>query len=125
MVRGRSLRRPSPADGGPDFGLLLSARTPGLLPWPTRWLRWPDFGLPTNRVDAQDALFEVWARIDTERVEISCGGGRGRTGTALACLAVLDGLPPDEAVSYVRQHYRPGAAEMPWQRRYVRHFLQL
>ena len=55
-------------------------------------------------------------------VEIACGGGRGRTGTALACLAVLDGVPPTEAVRYVRDHYAPDAVETPWQRRYVRRF---
>lgn len=108
----------------PDFGLHLSGRVPAGLPWPTRWLCWPDFGLPADRLDAQDALFEAWTRTDTERVEITCTGGRGRTGTALACLTVLDGLSADEAVSYVRQRYQPGAAEMPWQRRYVRRFLQ-
>ena len=57
-----------------------------------------------------------------ERVEIACGGGRGRTGTALACMAVLDGVPRDEAVTYVREHYDARAVETPWQRRYVAHF---
>ncbi|WP_430625935.1 protein-tyrosine phosphatase family protein, partial [Streptomyces albus] len=57
-----------------------------------------------------------------ERVEVACGGGKGRTGTALACVAVLDGVPADEAVSYVRAHYTPRAVETPWQRRYVRRF---
>jgi len=57
-----------------------------------------------------------------ERVELACGGGRGRTGTALTCLAVLDGVPPAEAVAYVREHYDPWAVETPWQRRYVARF---
>lgn len=64
------------------------------MPWNTRWVRWPDFRLPTDRVDAQDALDEAWRRAKAERVEVACGGGRGRTGTALACIAVLDGVPP-------------------------------
>jgi protein-tyrosine phosphatase len=55
-------------------------------------------------------------------VEVACGGGRGRTGTALACLAVLDGVPAHEAVGYVRAHYDARAVETPWQRRYVRRF---
>lgn len=46
----------------------------------------------------------------------------GRTGTALACLAVLDGVPADEAVAFVRDGYHPRAVETPWQRRYVRNF---
>ncbi len=52
----------------------------------------------------------------------SCAVGRGRTGTALACLAVLDGLPADEAVAYIREHYDRRAVDTPWQRRYVTHF---
>ncbi len=31
----------------------------------------------------------------------------GRTGTALACLAVLDGVPADEAVAFVRAKLPP------------------
>lgn len=57
-----------------------------------------------------------------ERVEIACGGGRGRTGTALAALAVLDGVPAEEAVEFVRRHYDRHAVETPWQRRYVSRF---
>ena len=57
-----------------------------------------------------------------ERVEIACGGGRGRTGTALACIAQLAGIAPDAATAWVREHYDPRAVETPWQRRYVRRF---
>jgi protein-tyrosine phosphatase len=57
-----------------------------------------------------------------ERAEIACPGGRGRTETALACLAVLDGLPGREAVAYVRRHYDPRSVETPWQRRFVTGF---
>lgn len=52
-------------------------------------------------------------------MEIACGGGHGRTGTALACLAVLDGVAPGEAVAYVREGYHRQAVETPWQYRYV------
>ena len=77
---------------------------------------------PADRHDAQDALREAWRRTADERVEIACDGGRGRTGTALACLAVLDGVPPPEAVAYVREHHDPRAVERPWQRHYVTRF---
>ena len=50
-------------------------------------------------------------------------GGCGRTGTGLACMAALDGVPPLEAMAYVRKRYDPRAVETPWQRRYVAHFL--
>ncbi len=33
--------------------------------------------------------------------------GRGRTGTALACIAALDGVPTEPAVAFVREHYAP------------------
>lgn len=65
---------------------------------------------------------EVLARAGSERVELACEGGRGRTGTALACLAVLDGIEPRDAVAYVRTNYHPKAVETPWQKRYVRSF---
>lgn len=83
-------------------------------------MRWPDFWLPTDPVQARDILRETWERSRTERVEVACGAGRGRTGTALACLAVLDGVPAGPAVAFVRQHYHPRAVETPWQRRWLR-----
>lgn len=89
---------------------------------PSRWVRWPDWWLPFDRADARDALVELWRRAEAERVEVVCNGGHGRTGTALACLAVLDGVPNADAVGYVRHHYNPRAVETPWQRRYVMQF---
>ncbi len=122
LVRGRGLRRP-PLDGVlPEFGVYLLNKRPEPASWDVRWVRWPAFRLPTDRHDAQVALREAWQRATNERVELACGGGRGRTGTALACLAVLDGVPPAEAVAYVRQHYDPRAVETPSQRRYVTRF---
>ena len=122
LIRGRGLHRPLPDDTLPEFGVYLLNKRPEPVLWEARWVPWPDFRLPTDRHDAQDALGEAWRRAAGERVEIACGGGRGRTGTALACLAVLDGVPPREAVAYVREHYDPRAVETPWQRRYVTRF---
>ncbi|MFI8851148.1 protein phosphatase [Streptomyces sp. NPDC053499] len=122
LVRGRGLRRPLPSGPAPHFGLYLLSRPPAGIDWESRWLRWPDFRLPSDRAEAREALGQVWERAGTERVEVACGGGQGRTGTALACLAVLDGVPPDEAVGYVREHYSRRAVETPWQRRYVTRF---
>jgi protein-tyrosine phosphatase len=62
-------------------------------------------------------------RTESGRVEFACTGGRGRSGTALACLAVLDGVPADQAVDYVRRHYDKRAVETPWQKRYVLNLL--
>jgi protein-tyrosine phosphatase len=122
LVRGRGLRDPLPSGHPPTFGVYLLGRQPDEVGWETRWVRWPDFLLPVDPEQAREVLREAWRRAADERVEIACGGGRGRTGTALACLAVLDGVPPGEAVGYVRRHYHPRAVETPWQRRFVRSF---
>lgn len=123
LVRGRGLRRPlDPAAPSPSYGLYLLGSRPSQVPWEARWIRWPDFRLPADRADARAALVEAWRRAAVERVEVACGGGRGRTGTALACLAVLDGVPAGEAVAFVRRSYDRHAVETPWQRRYVRQF---
>ncbi|MFE2843147.1 protein-tyrosine phosphatase family protein [Streptomyces scopuliridis] len=122
LVRGRGLRRPLPAGPAPAFGLYLLGHEPPSVAWESRWLRWPDFRLPSDRAAAADALREAWERAESERAEVACGGGIGRTGTALACLAVLDGVPQAEAVAYVREHYARRAVETPWQRRFVARF---
>jgi protein-tyrosine phosphatase len=119
LVRGRGLRRPLPEGLAPTFAVHLLGKRPPATAWEARWLRWPDFRLPTDRQEARDVLEEAWSRAASGRVEVACGGGRGRTGTALACLAVLDGVPADQAVAFVRRHYHPRAVEPPWQRRFV------
>ena len=52
-------------------------------------------------------------------VEIGCLGGLGRTGTVLACMAVLAGVDPLDAVPWVRENYRSGAIETPDQESWV------
>lgn len=121
-VRGRGLRDGRPPGRDPDFGLYLLGHEPATAPWASRWLRWRDFWLPADRAEATAAFREVWSRAGTQRVEVACAGGKGRTGTALACIAVIDGVPPGDAVAYVRAHYSPSAVETPWQRRYVARF---
>lgn len=113
LVRGRGLRQELP---DPDFGLLLLGRDRPTA-WPHRWVARPDFRLP--RGDLRAALDDLLVRAGAERVELACGGGTGRTGTALACLAVLDGVPAADAVEWVRTHYRRRAVETPAQRRFV------
>ena len=123
VIRGRSLRHPVSADQDPTFGIYLQRRRPPLTPWPMQWIRWPDFWLPSDDATARATLTMAWESALDGRVEIACGGGRGRTGTALACIAVLDGVAPDEAVQFVRAHYDRRAVETAWQRRYVRRYL--
>lgn len=122
LVRGRALRKPLPEWPRPTFAVYLLGRQPSPVAWDSRWLRWRDFGLPSDRTVTAHALREAWVRAEHERVEIACAGGYGRTGTALACLAILDGISSDHAVSYVRTRYSARAVETPWQRRFVERF---
>ncbi|QMU67502.1 protein-tyrosine phosphatase family protein [Streptacidiphilus sp. P02-A3a] len=122
MVRGRGLGFPLPEGPVPGFALYLLGHQPPPVAWEARWVRWPDFRLPSDPAAAREALCEALARAGAERVEVACLGGRGRTGTALACLAVLDGVPSGEAVAYVREHYSPHAVETPPQHRFVARF---
>ncbi|WP_343317389.1 protein-tyrosine phosphatase family protein [Arthrobacter sp. TMP15] len=122
LLRGRGLHQPIPSGATPDFAVYLLGKRPSPSKWEARWVLWPDLRLPKDRDDARDALREAWLRSERERVEIVCDGGHGRTGTALACIAVLDGVPADKAVKFVREQYNSRAVETPWQRRYVAHF---
>ncbi|MER6653676.1 protein phosphatase [Streptomyces sp. NPDC000971] len=122
LIRGRGLRHPLPPGPEPTLAVHLLGSPPPSVTWESVWLRWPDFRLPADRATARAVLTEAWNRAPVERVEVACAGGRGRTGTALACLAVLDGVPAAEAVAYVRRNYHPRAVETPWQRRYAVRF---
>jgi hypothetical protein len=128
-VRGRGLRQGLPPGPTPAFGLYLGSpraarRHDPSLTWPRRWLVWPDFRLPRHPTEALDAIVGTHHRITAlgEDVEVACGGGVGRTGTVLACVAVLDGLGPDEAVAWVRAHHHRRAVETRGQRRWVERF---
>jgi protein-tyrosine phosphatase len=122
LVRGRGLHYALPEGPLPEFGLYLLGKQPPRVEWESRWVPWPDLRLPIDQPDALDAFREAWRRAETERVEVACWRGIGRTGTALACIAILDGVPPGQAVSYVRRQYRRRTVETPWQRQYVARF---
>jgi protein-tyrosine phosphatase len=122
LIRGRALRGPAPDGPDPDFALYLLGSELRGATWEFRWIVWPDFGLPADTEAMRAALVEALERAAGERVEVGCVGGRGRTGTALACLAVLDGVPAAEAVDYVRRHYSPDAVETDEQHGFVARF---
>jgi len=78
--------------------------------------------MPDDLASFDASLREVLDRCATQRIEIACAAGRGRTGTALACLCVLAGVPAEDAVDFVRAGYDRRAVETPGQRRFVRRY---
>jgi len=116
------LRHDLPTGALPQFAVYLQGKPPPTVAWESQWLRWLDWWLPADVTEVRHVLADLWQRAATERVEIACSGGLGRTGTALACLAVLDGVAASDAVGYVRERYDRRAVETPWQRRFVTRF---
>lgn len=126
QIRGRGRREPLPAGPVPDFGLYLGTRRDRARwrpDWPCEWIHWPDFRTPRDDARAVAAIEHAYRLARSgQRVEVACGGGTGRTGTVIACLAVLAGHPATHAVAWTREQYRRRAAETPGQRRWVRWF---
>jgi len=106
----------------PDFALYLDDC------WLPRslcmYLPWQDYGLPTIDLDrAVWSIEHAWDWIKNgNRVEVGCIGGHGRTGTVLACLAVLGGVPGKDAVEWVRTNYCRKAVETARQEWFVLYF---
>ena len=84
----------------------------------------PDFGLPDEaalRVVLQQMLAEMRAAPDGA-YHIGCKAGLGRTGTAMACLALMAGAVEGDPVAWLRAAYNPEAIETPEQEDFVRRF---
>ncbi len=87
-------------------------------------MAWPDFGTPDDAKRLEAALTSLLDRAHAgQRVELGCLGGHGRTGTALACLAVMTGSPRDEAVAWVRATYCDRAIESVSQETFIANFM--
>ena len=109
---------PYSRDRDPDYGLYLDSRWQP--PWAHDHIDWPDFGLPADTEAVVEALKAVLERARSgQNIEVGCIGGHGRTGTALACLAVLSGQPAVDAVAWVRSNYCVKAVETPEQEAFV------
>ena len=114
-------QNPYQRETAPSFGLYLDQRWAP--PWPHTHVEWPDFGVPADLDSFRAALADALERARRgEIVELGCHGGHGRTGTALACLAMLTGTPPNEAVEWVRANYCEKAVETDEQLRLVTDF---
>jgi len=112
---------PYTRDQPPAYGLYLDQRWQP--PWSHDHLDWPDFGVPADAAQVGAALSVVLDRARAgERVEIGCLGGHGRTGTALACLAIMTGHAPVGAVTWVRANYCADAVETAEQEAFVAGF---
>jgi len=110
VVRASSIAERVEHDPSRAFGLYLDAR------WAPTWsadvIDWPDFGVPADPERAASQIERAFARARSgELVEIGCLGGLGRTGTVLACFAVLAGVEASDAVAWVKRAYRPEAVE--------------
>jgi hypothetical protein len=120
-VRASSLADRRADDPERAYGLYLDERwAPD---WPADVIAWPDFGLPDEPEVAAQQISDAFERARAgELVEVGCLGGSGRTGTVLACMAVLAGVPTAEAVAWVRAAYRPQAVETAEQEAWVEWF---
>ena len=123
-VRGRGRREPLPPGPAPEFGLYLGKPGGWEPEWSAEWIDWPDFRTPRDADRAAAAVVRAYEQARAGcRVEVACGGGTGRTGTVIACMAVLAGCPVDDAVGWTRKNYRRHAVETPGQRRWIRWFV--
>ena len=123
LVRGRGRRDPLPDGPLPEFGLYLGSPATWRPDWPAEWVDWPDFRTPRDRDAAAGSIVHAYELARSgRRVEVACTGGTGRTGTVLACMAILAGHPAEDAVAWTRAQYRRHAVETPGQRRWVRWF---
>lgn len=118
VVRAEGLARRDANEDWRTFGLYLDERWQPA--WPFEMIAWPDFGVPESAANAADAICRAYARAARgEHVEVGCAGGLGRTGTVLACMAILSGISPEAVVRWVRVNYHPEAVETAEQEQWV------
>jgi protein-tyrosine phosphatase len=66
-----------------------------------------DMDVPTDRAAYRAALDGLTAALRAGKsVVVACRGGLGRTGTAVACLLVGEGMDPEDAIGLARASRR-------------------
>jgi hypothetical protein len=91
--------------------------------WPAAVIDWVDFGLPVDAIGASRLIVETFDLVrGGQLVEVGCHAGNGRTGCIIACMAILDGIPANEAVQWTRSHYCLHAIDTSEQERWVEAF---
>ena len=112
IIRASSLPDRRVDDEWREFGLYADAEWEPS--WPHEMITWEDdFGVPERFEEAVDQICQTFDRAHRgEHVEVGCAGGIGRTGTILACMAVLACVPKAKAVEWVRKNYSPYAVEL-------------
>ena len=84
----------------------------------------PDYGVPDEAglraVLAQ--MLEAMRATPNDAYHIGCKAGIGRTGTVMACLAIMAGAVEGDPVAWLRAAYFQGAIETPGQEAFVRGF---
>ena len=114
-----------PFDAMPEGarGLCLEARAARVAE--AEWqLDVPDFGLP-DEAGLRTVLTQMLAAMRTApdgAYHIGCKAGLGRTGTVMACLAIMAGAVEGDPVAWLRAAYFQGAIETPGQEAFVRGF---
>jgi hypothetical protein len=121
VVRALSLPERRETDDWRECGLYMDKR------WAPAWdadlIEWEDFGVPRHADVAAAQIRNAFERANSgQHLEIGCAGGLGRTGTVLACMAILAGVPEDEAIVWVRRNYRAEAVETLEQERWIKWF---
>jgi len=114
-----------PFDAMPEGarGLCLEARAARVAE--AEWqLDVPDYGVPDEAglraILAQ--MLEAMRSAPDGAYHIGCKAGIGRTGTVMACLAIMAGAVEGDPVAWLRAAYFQGAIETPGQEAFVRGF---
>jgi hypothetical protein len=121
IVRALPLRERRETDDWRECGLYMDDRWAPT--WPADLIEWEDFGVPRHAETAGTQIRMAFERAKSgQHLEIGCAGGLGRTGTVLACMAILSGVPEEEAVGWVRRNYRAEAVETSEQEAWISWF---